>query len=257
MPWAKSCSSSSVASLTMWHHLRPRNHQRGSSISTAIAAVCPHRWCETGPIGDDSELRAAWTTAIGDDTAALGALDEVVARHREPHRRYHAVRHVTWVVRHVHELADEVAVTDVDAVIAAAFFHDAVYDPQAGDNEECSARLAERVLGELGWPADRCRAVGAMVRATAAHADPADADTAVLLDADLAVLGAEPAAYQAYVTGVRAEYAHVDAAAWRVGRGQVLRDLLAHQPLFATVPAQQRWAARAAANMTAELASLS
>jgi predicted metal-dependent HD superfamily phosphohydrolase len=99
--------------------------------------------------------------------------------------------------------------------------------------------------------------IESLVRATAhTGADPSGADAAVLLDADLAVLGSEPAAYQAYVTGVRAEYAHVDAAAWQVGRGQVLRDLLARRPLFATAPAQQRWAARAAANMTAELASL-
>ena len=66
----------------------------------------------------------------------------------------------------------------------------------------------------------------------------------------------DPAAYQAYVTGVRAEYAHVDAAGWRVGRGQVLRDLLARDPLYATAPARRRWARRAAANMTAELATL-
>ncbi len=221
-----------------------------------MPAVCPDGRCHTGPIGDDGELRAAWTTAIGDDPAALAALDDVVARHREPHRRYHGVRHVTWVVRHVHELAREVTMTDEAAVVAAAFFHDAVYDPRASDNEERSAQLAERVLAELGWPEDRRLAVGAMVRATAAHGAADDVDTAVLLDADLAVLGAEPAAYQAYVTGVRAEYAHVDPGAWRIGRGQVLRDLLARRPLYGTAPGRARWASRAAANMTAELAAL-
>ena len=94
------------------------------------------------------------------------------------------------------------------------------------------------------------------MRATAAHGAPADDDTAVLLDADLAVLGSDPAAYQAYVTGVRTEYGHVDAAGWQVGRGQVLRDLLARDPLYATEPGRRRWARRAAANMTAELATL-
>ena len=186
----------------------------------------------------------------------MAAFDEVVGRHREPHRRYHGVRHVTWVLRHVRELADQVPVADRAAIVAAAFFHDAVYDPRGEDNEERSAQLAERVLGDLGWPEDRRRAVGAMVRATAGHAAPADADTAVLLDADLAVLGAEPSAYQAYVNGVRAEYAHVDAAGWRIGRGQVLRDLLARRDLYATPVATARWAARAAGNMTAELAAL-
>src|SRR3990170_8000296 len=114
--WAKSCSSSSVASLTMWHHLRPRNHQRGSSMSTVTPAVCPPGRRETGPIGDDSELRAAWTTTVGGGPEALAALDDVVARHRQAHRRYHGVRHVTWVVRHVQDLAGHVDVADLGAV---------------------------------------------------------------------------------------------------------------------------------------------
>jgi predicted metal-dependent HD superfamily phosphohydrolase len=193
---------------------------------------------------------------MGTGPDMAGALADVLARHREAHRRYHGVRHVTWVVRHVHELAVEIPVRDEAAVVAAAFFHDAVYDPRATDNEAQSARLAERVLVGLGWDDERARRVGDLVRATAAHDAPADDDTAVLLDADLAVLGSDPAAYQAYVTGIRAEYAHVDATAWRTGRGQVLRDLLARDPLYATAPARRRWARRAAANMTAELATL-
>jgi predicted metal-dependent HD superfamily phosphohydrolase len=231
-------------------------------MSTATPAVCqprsrrPRRRWQTGRISDDTELRAAWTAVVGDGPEALAGLDDVVARHREPHRRYHGVRHVTWVVRHVHELLAEVPVADAGAVIAAAFFHDAVYDPRADDNEERSAQLAERVLAGLGWEAARCAKVGRLVRATASHAPTDDPETAVLLDADLAVLGAEPAAYQAYVTGVRAEYAHLDDAAWREGRSAVLRSLLGRTPLYSTEPARRRWGARAAANMTAELAAL-
>ena len=210
----------------------------------------------THPMSDEVELRAAWTTTVGSGHAELAALDDVVGRHREPHRRYHGVRHITWVVRHVHELAATCPVADLGAVTAAAFFHDAVYDPRAADNEEQSARLAARVLGDLGWPDERCAVVARLVRATARHEADDDADRAVLLDADLAVLGAEPAAYQAYVTGVRAEYAHVDAAAWRSGRAAVLRELLARRPLYATAPARALWEARAGANMAAELATL-
>ena len=73
------------------------------------------------------------------------------------------------------------------------------------------------MLVDLGWDDDRARRVGDLVRATAAHGAAADDDTAVLLDADLAVLGSDPAAYQAYVTGVRTEYGHVDAAGGRSG----------------------------------------
>jgi predicted metal-dependent HD superfamily phosphohydrolase len=207
-------------------------------------------------VSEEVELRAAWTSAVGHDARTLAALDDVVGRHRESQRRYHGVRHVAWVVRHVHELAAEVPVRDLGAVIAAAFFHDAVYRPGASDNEQHSAALAERVLADLGWDAARCREVGALVRATEDHEPDGDLDRSVLIDADLAVLGSEPAAYQAYVTGVRAEYAGVDDAAWRRGRADVVRHLLDRERLYATAPARRRWEARARANLTAELATL-
>ncbi|MET0144851.1 MAG: metal-dependent phosphohydrolase [Ilumatobacteraceae bacterium] len=214
-------------------------------------------------MSDDAELRAAWTGAIGAGREALVVFDEVVSRHREPQRRYHGVRHVTWVVRHVHALATEpgIQVGDMGAVIAAAFFHDAIYDPTRSDNEARSAELAEQRLAALGWPATRCREVGRLVQATASHAlddDGAGVDDggAVLLDADLAVLGSDPGAYQAYVTGVRAEYAHVDDASWRAGRSAVLRGLLERQPIYLTPPARGRWEARAGANMATELDAL-
>ncbi len=207
-------------------------------------------------MADAAELRMAWGRHIGDGPAELAALDDVVARHRQPHRRYHGVRHVTWVVRHVLELTAERPVGDLGAVVAAAFFHDALYEPRASDNEARSAVLAERVLAELGWDRARAAAVAAMIHATATHEAPADAETAVLLDADLAVLGAEPNAYQAYVAGIRAEYGHLDTAEWRHGRTRVLERLLAADPLYATDAARGRWAARARANLTAELATL-
>jgi predicted metal-dependent HD superfamily phosphohydrolase len=98
-----------------------------------------------------------------------------------------------------------------------------------------------------------------MVEATATHvAPPATAvDTAVLLDADLAVLGSEPASYQAYVDGVRSEYAHVSAADWRSGRTQVLQSFLDRPTLYATPTGRARWEVRARANVAAEVASLS
>ena len=202
---------------------------------------------------------------MGTSPEAWEVFDDVVGRHRAPERRYHGVRHVTWTVRHVRELSAIVPVTDEAAVIAAAFFHDSVYDVTADDNEARSAALAERVLGELGWSDDRCSRVARLVMATAGHeptkhADDADsasqADEAVMVDADLAVLGSEPAAYQAYVTGVRAEYRQLDDEQWRTGRRAVLQRFLSRQPLYSTEPGRSRWERRARANMAAELASL-
>jgi predicted metal-dependent HD superfamily phosphohydrolase len=81
-------------------------------------------------------------------------------------------------------------------------------------------------------------------------------DTAVLLDADLAILGAEAAGYSTYVTGVRAEYRHVTDDEWRTGRAGVLAGFLERPTIYSTPTAHDLWETRARANLTAELASL-
>ncbi len=78
----------------------------------------------------------------------------------------------------------------------------------------------------------------------------------MLVDADLAILGADTKDYTAYVAGVRAEYAHVDAAQWTVGRTAVLRRFLDAPMIFHTEAMRREREARARANLTAELASL-
>ena len=185
-------------------------------------------------MSDEVELRIAWASVAAPTLRSAEVLDDLVGRHRQSHRRYHGLRHVVWVLRHSRELEGAIAecqhgasAYDAASVTAAACFHDAVYDPRADDNEERSAQLAENQLASLDWPADRCAFVAELVRATAGHlADDDGAGEAapwerrVLLDADLAVLGAEPAAYAAYVNGVRSEYGHLSEAEWADGRTQ-------------------------------------
>lgn len=207
-------------------------------------------------MGDDVELRVAWRQHIATGAAGDAELAEVIGHHRQPTRRYHGVRHVTWVVRHILGLAAAEPVSDLGAVVAAGFYHDAIYDARAADNEERSARWAERALPELGWTVARARFVGDLIRLTATHRPDPGSDGAVLVDADLAVLGSDPAAYAAYVTGVRAEYGHVPDDAWRTGRSDVLRSFLERDAIFHTPTGRSRWESRARANLTAELANL-
>lgn len=203
----------------------------------------------------DVALRRCWHELGGTDGAAI---DEVLARHREPHRRYHTAVHVMWVLRHVDDLLPATGV-DAPVVRAAALFHDVVYDPRSSTNEADSAALAQAALAPLGWSGARLDRVGELIDGTATH-DPAVAatqpDAAVLFDADLAILGSAPAEYQAYVTGVRTEYDHVDEPAWRVGRAAVLRHFLERDPIFATSTMRAARERRARANLSAELAGL-
>jgi predicted metal-dependent HD superfamily phosphohydrolase len=163
------------------------------------------------------------------------------------------------VIRHVDELASVEPIDHLDEVMAAAFYHDAVYEATYPANERASARLARRDLTSIGWDADAVARVASMIEATEHGATAAGAvtgDTAVLLDADLAILGADPAGYSAYVTGVRAEYRHLTDDEWRTGRAAVLEEFLGRPAIYATPSARERWETRARANLAAELAAL-
>ncbi len=217
--------------------------------------------------GDDLELRVAWLQYVSSSPAGTRSFDNVLARHRQSHRHYHGVRHLRWVVRHALELiaapragqtgASQTGASDAGVIVAAAFFHDVVYDATRSDNEAASARVATRSLIELGWEPDRVDRVASMILATATHtSQPDDLDTAVLLAADLAVLAAEPSAYGDYVRGVRREYAHVSDTAWRAGRSGLLRGLLQREHIYDPGLGLDRWELRARANIAAELAEL-
>jgi predicted metal-dependent HD superfamily phosphohydrolase len=188
-----------------------------------------------------------------DDVAGAGA--NLLGRWAEPHRAYHDLAHLDEVLTRVDLLAD--AADDADAVRLAAWFHDAVYDPKATDNEERSAWLATTMLHRLQVPEPTVARVARLVRVTAAHevAD-GDRDGAVLCDADLGVLAATAERYSTYVDGVRREYAHVDDASFARGRAAVLRGLVAHEPLFRTAYGHEHWESGARANVLAELAHL-
>lgn len=201
------------------------------------------------------ELRRVWQRAVDRDHDQV--LDALLERHREPHRHYHTATHVMWVCRHVEQLALAHPVPDLGVVRVAALFHDAVYDPRSTTNESDSASLAEARLDEIGWSAERRAEVRRLIELTAGHVvDPADDAGAVLIDADLAILGASPNEYQHYSTAVRAEYSHVDDAAWCTGRARVLQHFLDQKAIFVTATMRAAREPSARANLTAELASL-
>lgn len=195
-----------------------------------------------------SDLRRFWPERLPD--SVRGKLE---AAYADPGRGYHDRLHLAEVLGNVEELmgGDD---PNREAVLLAAWFHDAVYEGR-DDDEERSARLAEEEL--RGISADMAAEVARLVRLTRTHR-PADDDHAgmVLCDADLAILAAAEERYTAYVRGVRSEYAHVSDADFAAGRSAVLRDLLAKPTLFHLPAARDLWEERARGNVRRELAEL-
>jgi predicted metal-dependent HD superfamily phosphohydrolase len=204
----------------------------------------------------DRFARALESVRAGEGPDPAPYADNLLARWQEPQRRYHTLTHLTAVLDHADTLAEYA--DDPDLVRLAAWFHDAVYLPDRSENEERSARLAERALPEAGVPRAAAAEVARLVRLTVTH-DPSgnDRDGQVLCDADLAILAAPPSAYAAYTAAVREEYHFVPNNAFREGRSAVLRHLLELPRLFRTPYGEREWEATARYNLTSELEMLS
>ncbi len=164
---------------------------------------------------------------------------------------YHDLLHLTEVLDRLDRLSGAGARFDATTAALAGWFHDAVYDG-AADDEERSAQWAERAL-----PAAYADEVARLVRMTAHHR-PAEDDPAgcALSDADLGILASPPERYAAYVAGVRADFAHVGDEDFRAGRAAVLGDLVAKPSLFHTPQGRELWEERARANLVLELEEL-
>jgi predicted metal-dependent HD superfamily phosphohydrolase len=199
---------------------------------------------------------ARWAGAAAPVADVEGAGMDLLRRWSEPHRGYHDVTHLAEVLRNLDELAVDGVRVDAAAHLAA-WFHDAVYTGAPGADEEASAGLARSELLALGVPAVTAERVRRLVLLTATHEVPdADEGAAALVDADLAVLASGPDRYGAYRSGVRAEYAHLDAVDFAAGRAAVLRRLLDRPHLFTTDAGRRRWEAAARANAERELTDL-
>jgi predicted metal-dependent HD superfamily phosphohydrolase len=178
--------------------------------------------------------------------------DALAAAYAEPTRGYHDTLHLTEVLDRLDELAGDGLAFDLTVGVLAAWFHDAVYDGER-DAEERSAVWAEEALAGTAYAAEVAR----LVRLTETH-DPGPDDLAgqALCDADLAILAAPLARYDAYVAGVRRDYAHISDSDFATGRAAVLHDLTDREQLFHTAYGREHWESAARANLARELAGL-
>jgi predicted metal-dependent HD superfamily phosphohydrolase len=196
--------------------------------------------------------------ATADDAELDDAGRDLLARWSEPWRRYHDGTHLAAVLDVIDRYAS--LASHPDRVRLAAWLHDAVYDPRAaaGANERDSAVLATELLTTLGMAPAVATDVATLVALTDGHAAAdGDPDGALLCDADLSILAADPDRYAAYAAAVRDEYAHVPEHAFRAGRARILRALLDLPSIYRLPPLRHAWEQRARANLTTELARLS
>ena len=170
-------------------------------------------------------------------------------------RFYHNLNHI----QHVLDVADQLqnVASEFTAVQLAIWFHDVVYDPRRHDNEAQSAAFALQLLRPLHVPEALLANVSNLILATKSHeAAVSDPNYFVVLDADLAILGAAPEQYDAYAQAIRQEYSFVPDAAYRAGRTAVLQRFLARSPFYFTEEMQMVGETAVIQNITRELKQL-
>lgn len=163
---------------------------------------------------------------------------ELEATYAIPPRAYHNYSHVQAVLQHCQAVADGPGWQQPREVQLAALYHDAIYQAGRSDNEARSAELARvaitRWLPDAGIDVAR---VVQLIELTARHgavrADQVDAEAALFLDCDMAILGAPAAVFDAYDRAIAEEYAgHVPGFLFRLNRRRFLKQLLLTPRIF-------------------------
>jgi predicted metal-dependent HD superfamily phosphohydrolase len=191
-------------------------------------------------------------------TVMAAIQSDLRARYMDLHRFHHGEAHIDALLAQWH--MRQTSLRDPQAVELAIWFHDAIYQPGAQDNEQRSEALLRRMLADHVAPS-RLERAARMILATENHLVPSGLptaetdDIAAFLDMDISILGAGAAAYDLYAIAVRQKFLPVVGAdAWRDGRAGFLRATLASAaPLFHAPEMRAALEARARSNMEREL----
>jgi predicted metal-dependent HD superfamily phosphohydrolase len=193
-------------------------------------------------------LRKQWDRCFDELSLAVpeGAFDSLVERYGEPHRAYHTLQHIGECFKQFESVNDAHMPA---AVGIALWFHDAIYDTRASDNEVRSARLAADVLTAVNAKGPIVEAIERLILATRHDVASHEHDAQIVVDIDLAILGAAESRYHEYEVQIRREYAWVDDSAFRRGRIRVLQKFLDRPFIFGTIDFRERLERKARHNL--------
>lgn len=177
------------------------------------------------------------------------------AAYAVPSRAYHHIGHVAEVLRHYADVAAGPGWRQPREIALAVLYHDAIYHAGRRDNEARSALLArEHIARWLAGEGIDVERVAELIELTARHGaiarEDVDEETRLFLDGDMAILGAEPNAFDAYDRGIASEYrGHVPGPLFRLNRRRFLKGLLKRERIFLSDHYHQRFDAAARNNL--------
>ena len=202
---------------------------------------------------DRNRFLDLWRRLGGNDGSAT--FERLRTAYSDPDRAYHNDNHIADCLGQFDRVRSQA--DRPDELELALWFHDAVYDTHASDNEERSAEFAAKEMAADGIDAEIATRIERLILVTKHDREPYSDDSALLVDIDLSILGRDPEAFAAYDRAIRAEYLWVPEDAYRTGRSAVLQGFLDRPAIFRTAPFRSFEAAarRNLADAIAELRS--
>jgi predicted metal-dependent HD superfamily phosphohydrolase len=220
-----------------------------------------HRWDNC----INTVLKVTKTFALSTEYTAQW-FDKLVDLHSDTERSYHTLCHLEEVFGFVdllmlnyeqanYDSSDTITSNflNFDAYTAiidlSVFFHDAIYNPKSGTNEEDSAELFDQFVNEVFGDNEAAlsaptkitkkewsgfKAVKNFIIATKSHILDGAVDMRneeipylqIFLDADMAVLGKSWEAYQYYASLIRQEYKYVPHDLYCEKRAEILQSFI-------------------------------
>lgn len=187
--------------------------------------------------------------------ADAGGLYRILAdKYSEPQRSYHTLEHIQHCLaqldgaRHLAE--------DPDGIELAIWFHDAVFDPEAGDNELRSAELFDSLLGPH-LPRERAAHIRRLIRDTEHPNEPEDNDARLMVDIDLSSFALPWDEFMRDTSAIVSECAHISEPRRVAGKRWFLNELLTRPSIYLTAHFRERLETQARSNMERHLRDLS
>lgn len=189
-----------------------------------------------------------------DEASGERVFSKIRINYEKTNRYYHNFSHIKALLRLFKEYESEIV--EPNLVSMAIWFHDLVYHPLSKKNEIKSARLAGKLLNDMGVSCDVQQRVSEFILQTAYPIEKLrskDRDLAWFLDFDLSILGAAPDEYARYAEAVRKEYRIIPESFYRLGRMKILRQFLEQDFIYKTAPIRRQLEKQARSNVLKEL----
>ncbi len=191
---------------------------------------------------------------LGVITDKTDLFQQILTQYNHKDRKYHTGQHLTECFTHFHEVQH--LAKHAEEIALALWFHDAIYQIGKQDNEQLSALWAKEILIQEHIAPEIISRIEQLILATEHQYKPEQFDEQLIVDIDLAILGANTQRFEEYETQIRQEYHSIPNWLFRYHRKKLLRQFLKRPQIYITNHFHQLFEEQARINLERSLKTL-